>query len=226
MSDSDPATFLFADLAGFTALTEAHGDQDAAELAAQFEARVDALLADHEAELVKSIGDAVMVRCSDPGLAIRLGVRIVDEVGRHHGFPSVRVGMHTGSAVERKGDWFGAAVNLAARVSGVAAGGEVLLTRATQQAAGEIEGIDLVERGRQVLRNVTEPVELFIARGAGERSAEGLPIDPVCRMAVDPQHAVGSLRYDGREYHFCSLHCVRAFAEAPEHYATGGPRQE
>src|SRR4029453_14356216 len=101
MSDSNPATFLFADLAGFTALTEAHGDQDAAELAAQFEARVDALLADHEAELVKSIGDAVMVRCSDPGLAIRLGVRIVDEVGRQHGFPSVRVGMHTGSAVER-----------------------------------------------------------------------------------------------------------------------------
>jgi class 3 adenylate cyclase/YHS domain-containing protein len=226
MSDSNPATFLFADLAGFTALTEAHGDEDAAELVAQFEARIDALLADHEAELVKSIGDAVMVRCSDAGQAIRLGVRIVDEVGRQHGFPSVRVGMHTGSAVERHGDWFGAAVNLAARVSGVATGGEVLLTWATRQAAGEIEGIELVERGRQALRNVTDPVTLFIARTVGDLSPEGLPVDPVCRMAVDPQHAVGSLRYDGREYHFCSLHCVGAFAQAPEHYAIGGPRRE
>lgn len=220
MADSE-ATFLFADLAGFTALTEAHGDEDAAELVAQFEARVTVLLADHEAELVKSIGDAVMVRCRDPVLAIRLGVRIVDEVGRHHGFPSVRVGMHMGPALERNGDWFGATVNLAARVSGIAAGGEVLLTQATRQAAGELEGIDLEERGRRTLRNVAEPVTLYTARSAAERSAEGLPIDPVCRMAVDPQHAEGSLRYDGREYHFCSLHCAGAFAEAPERYAMG-----
>jgi adenylate cyclase len=226
MSDSNPATFLFADLAGFTALTEAHGDEDAAELVAQFEARVDSLLADHEAELVKSIGDAVMVRCRDPALAIRLGVRIVDEVCRHHGFPSVRVGMHTGPAVERNGDWFGTAVNLAARVSGVAAGGEVLLTQATRQAAAELEGIELVERGRQTLRNIADPVALYMARTAGERSAEGLPIDPVCRMAVDPKHAVGSLRYEGREYHFCSLHCARIFAEAPERHAVGGRRTD
>jgi adenylate cyclase len=214
---SEP-TFLFADLSGFTALTEAHGDEDAAELAAEFESRVDALLAEHEAEQVKAIGDAVMIRCRDAGLAVRLGLRIVGDVGRQHGFPSVRVGMHTGPAVERAGDWFGAAVNLAARVSGAAAGGEVLLTEATREAAGEVDGIDLVERGRQSLRNVSEPVMLFAAHSAGERSAQGLAIDPVCRMAVDPKHAAGSLRHDGVDYHFCSLDCVRVFTEAPERY--------
>jgi len=226
MSDSDPATFVFADLAGFTALTEAHGDEDAAELVATFDARIAEMLAGHDAELVKVIGDAVMIRCGQADFAVRLGLRIVDEVGHQHGFPSIRVGMHTGPAVKRTSDWFGAAVNLAARVSGVAGGGEVLLTQATREASGEVEGIDLVERGRQSLRNVSDPVSLFIARAAGEQSPEGLPIDPVCRMAVDPQQAVGSLRYDGLEYHFCSLNCLRAFAEAPERHATGDRRAD
>jgi adenylate cyclase len=221
MSEPEPATYLFADLSGFTALTEAHGDEDAAELAGEFEAQVAKLLADHKAEQVKVIGDAVMIRCSDAALAVRLGVRIVDGVGRQHGFPSVRVGMHTGSAVKRADDWFGAAVNLAARVSGAARGGEVLLTEATRVAAGEVEGIDLIERGRQSMKNVSEPTTLFSARPAGDRSPEGLPIDPVCRMAVDPQHAAGTLRHEGVEYHFCSLRCVRMFADAPERYATG-----
>jgi len=54
--------------------------------------------------MVKAIGDAVMIRCEDAGKAIRLGVRIVEEVGGQHGFPIVRVGMHTGPAAERDGD--------------------------------------------------------------------------------------------------------------------------
>ena len=51
-------------------------------------------------------------------------------------------------------------------------------------------------------------------------SAEGLPIDPVCRMAIDPGKGAGTLAYRGVEYHFCSLECARAFADAPEEYAT------
>ena len=49
--------------------------------------------------------------------AILLGLRITHESIRGHGAPAVRVGMHHGSAIERDGDYFGAAVNLAARVS-------------------------------------------------------------------------------------------------------------
>ncbi len=52
----------------------------------------------------------------------------------------------------------------------------------------------------------------------GEPSQD-LPIDPVCRMAVDPGQAVGSLTFQGVEYQFCSLDCVQAFSESPERYA-------
>ena len=222
-------TFLFADLSGFTALTEVHGDEQAADLAAGFFDDVRGLLAEHGAQEVNTIGDAMMIRCDSVRDAIALGLRIVREVGARHGFPSVRVGLHTGPAVERDGDWFGAAVNVAARVSAVAAGDEVLATGASAAAAGvpgggELgavpphEDVFLHPRGRRELRNVAEPVELFEASCERSRSAEGLPIDPVCRMAVDPEHAAGTLVHEGVTYHFCSLDCVRQFASAPERH--------
>jgi adenylate cyclase len=142
----------------------------------------------------------------------------VQEVGGQHGFPIIRVGMHTGPAAERDGDWFGATVNLAARISALAGGDEVVLSDATRVAAGAVEGIAVSERGRHSLRNVREPVLLFEAERDGQRTQAGLPIDPVCRMAVDPDDAAGSLRHDGVRYYFCSLQCAHSFAERPDRF--------
>ena len=215
MSD---ATFVFADIAGFTALTEAHGDEQAANLVADFCAAVRAELpqgSDH----VKTIGDAMLLRVPDPREAVLLALRITHELMRGHGAPAVRIGMHHGSAVERDGDYFGAAVNLAARVSAEAAGGEVLLTGSTAALAPVVEGVHYEPRGRHALRNVREPVELFAAVRLGETRAELLPIDPVCRMAVDPEHAPGRLLFEGTAYYFCTLSCAGEFARDPERFA-------
>jgi adenylate cyclase len=222
VSGEQEHTFLFADLAGFTALTEAHGDEQAADLAGEFVDAIRILLPEHGAEVVKCIGDAVMIRFDDAKQAIQLGVRIVNELGAHHGFPSVRVGMSTGPAVERRGDWFGGTINVAARVSGAATGGEVLLTDATREAAGSLEQIHLLPRGRRLLKNVAEPVPLYAAVAETERSAAGMPIDPVCRMAVDPDHSAGTLLHHGTRHFFCSLACASAFAEDPDRYAARG----
>lgn len=218
MSTRVVQTFLFADLAGFTATTEAHGDEEAADLVEAFCGGVRGLLAAHGAEEVKSIGDALLLRCPEAAQAIALGLGIVNDVGATHGFPMVRVGMHTGTAVERGGDWFGSTVNLASRISGAAAGGEVLLSEATARAAGDLENVELYEHGRRTFKNVAEPVVLFGAHRAGARSAAGLPIDPVCRMAIDPDHAAGTLLHEGTAYHFCSLECAGAFARDPGAY--------
>jgi adenylate cyclase len=126
--------------------------------------------------------------------------------------------MHTGPATERDGDWFGAAVNLAARISALAGGGDVVLSDATRDAAGQLQGIAVTERGRHSLRNVREPVLLFDAKPDGQRSHAGRPIDPVCRMAVDTDEAAGSLRHDGIRYYFCSPECAHSFAEHPDRY--------
>ena len=217
MADRD-AAFVFADIAGFTALTEAHGDEQAAAL-------VDGFAAAAEAELppggsrIKSIGDAVMLRVPDPGDAILLGLRMTRDVLREHGAYAVRVGLHHGPAVERDGDYFGAAVNVAARVSALAAGGEVLTTGATAALVPDLEGVLFESRGRHMLRNVAEPVEIFAALRTADVGADELPVDPVCRMSVDPDRAVGRLEYEGTVYFFCSLPCAAHFARHPERFA-------
>jgi adenylate cyclase len=205
-------------------MTEAMGDEPAAELAANFCERLESEAPDYGAEPIKRIGDAVMLRCDRAEDAIRFGLHITHEVGDRHYFPTVRVGMHTGAAIERGGDWYGSTVNLAARVSGEASGSEVLLTEATREAAGSVPGAELRERGRRALRNIAEPVLLYAARPEGDVSENRLPIDPVCRMAVNPERAAGTVIHEGARYHFCSLACLGRFAAAPARFAGGTPQ--
>jgi len=213
------ATFVFADIAGFTALTEAHGDEQAATLVADFCAAVRAKLPAGAAH-VKTIGDALMLRVPDPGEAILLSLNLTRGLLPGHGAPAVRVGLHHGPAIERDRDYFGATVNLAARVSGLASGGEVLLTGHTAALAPDLEGVFYESRGRQVLRNVREPVEVFAAVHQSESTQGQLPVDPVCRMAVDPDRAAGRLLYEGTAYFFCTLACAGDFAREPERFVT------
>jgi adenylate cyclase len=126
------ATFLFADIAGFTALTEAHGDEQALQLVEEFSNAVRAELPRVDGEYVKAVGDALMLRVPDPADAVRLGLWITRNAmsGRHA--PSVRVGANHDPAIERSGDYFGATINVAARVSALAAGGELLVTGQTR----------------------------------------------------------------------------------------------
>jgi adenylate cyclase len=212
------STFMFADIAGFTALTEAHGDEQAAALVADFCAAVNAELPASGGTQVKTIGDALMLSIPEPGAAVQLALRITHELMLGHGAPAVRVGLHHGSAVERDGDYFGAAVNLAARVSAEASGGEVLVTGATAALAPQLDGVLYEPRGRRELRNVREPVELFAAVRAGDSADAVLPCDPVCRMAVDPERAAGRLLYEDTAYFFCTLACAAEFAQQPERF--------
>ncbi|CAN5789577.1 hypothetical protein BH24ACT25_BH24ACT25_10170 [soil metagenome] len=183
-------TFLFTDLVGFTALTAAQGDDRAAEVALDFYRRVRPLLSTHRAEEVKTIGDAMMLRCEDPALAVRLGLRIVGDLEAVAGFPPVRVGMHTGPAVSREGDWYGATVNVAARLCAVAGGGEVLVSDATHEAAGRVRHVALGDRRLHWLKNLTNPVP---ARLASERPCAMTRARPL-RACLNTRIVVGEAR--------------------------------
>ncbi|HVS28957.1 MAG TPA: adenylate/guanylate cyclase domain-containing protein [Solirubrobacteraceae bacterium] len=156
-------TFIFTDLVGFTALTAEYGDERAADIAQEFYARTRRLLAEHRAEELKTLGDALMLRCDEPAFAIRLGLRIVGEIERMPGCPAVRVGMHSGTAVSREGDWYGSTVNIAARLCSAAGGGEVLVSEATLEGIGRLRGVMLEDRRLHWLKNVSEPVAAQIA---------------------------------------------------------------
>jgi adenylate cyclase len=219
-ADREPstATFLFADIAGFTALTEVHGDEQAARVVTDFCAAVTRELPAFGATHVKTIGDALMLRIPDPAQAVLLGLRIALDLLRGHLAPAVRVGLNHGPAIERDNDYFGAAVNLAARVSAAATGGEVLLTGQTAALARNVEGVRYESRGCPALRNVRDPVELVAAVRHGQTREHRFAIDPVCRIAVDPEYAAGRLVIDDTVYFFCSLACAGAFARQPERF--------
>lgn len=174
-------TFVIADLVGYTALTEAYGDEHAAELAGRFRRSVQHLLRRYDASEVKALGDGVLLRVPHAADAVRLGVRIAEEVGGRKGIPLVKVGIHTGSAVERDSDWFGGSVNTAARVVALAEGGEVLLTDATRAAAGELFEIELRDVGERRLKNVSKPVTVYRAAGVGMAQPSATVRDAVVR---------------------------------------------
>jgi adenylate cyclase len=211
------ATFAFVDLAGFSALTEVHGDEQAADLLDRFEhISRDALGADDR--LVKMIGDAAMIRFVSPRGAITGVKRLIDACMAEPAFPIPRAGLHHGAAIERSGDFVGHAVNVAARVAGQASGGQTLATTFVATAARAMN-LRVIELGCFELRNLSAPVELFEIEL--HAATDGTVIDPVCRMKVARSWAAGHLRHGEVEYLFCSLSCAALFAADPEHYAQG-----
>lgn len=148
-------TFLFADLVGFTQFTAQHGDDRAADLAVCFHEHVCRLAAELGCDVVKAIGDAVMVRSENGDAAVELAKRIL-ALADQEGFPLARVGLDTGPAIERNGDWFGSTVNTASRVAAVASAGELLMTERTRDASAGVASIELSARGRRRLKGLPE----------------------------------------------------------------------
>lgn len=207
-------TVVFADIAGFTAATDIHGDETAADLSARLAACARGALGTGD-RLVKSIGDAVMCASIEPGAAVLMVRRLLDAASAEPGFPELRVGLHHGPVVERDLDLFGGTVNIAARVTNHARAGQVLATKTVADAAARIDvGVTLL--GEFTLRNLAEAMELC-ELDLGCRSC-GIAIDPVCRMRVERDRAPGRLRHDGVEWWFCSLECAARFAGAPQIY--------
>ncbi|MDX6661172.1 MAG: adenylate cyclase [Solirubrobacteraceae bacterium] len=148
----------FADLAGYTRLTEEEGEEQALGAVERFVDAVENTLPD-DARVVKTIGDEVMVVGSDPVALTDWAVgfqTLIDER------PLPRVGIHYGETLYRDGDYYGREVNLAARVAARAAGGEVLVTRPVVDNAGS--HLEFEPIGEVRLKGFREPTALFLAR--------------------------------------------------------------
>jgi adenylate cyclase len=155
-------TLCFIDLTGFTRYTEEEGDMEALDVVESFVAGVESSLP-REATIVKTIGDEVMVVSPD---AASLTEWAVDFLGRFHQRPQPRVGIHSGDAVYRDGDYFGSQVNLAHRVVNRALAGEVLVTDRVAEAIEGRDRLGLEAIGSVSLKGFPVPTELFVVRPA------------------------------------------------------------
>ena len=114
------ATVGFADLVSFSALTNRLDDDGIGDLVEVFEGRSHDVVARRGGRLVKTLGDSVLYMAATPAEGVEIAWDIVKIIGGDARLPDVRVGLVTGPVVLRMGDVYGPAVNLAARLVGVA----------------------------------------------------------------------------------------------------------
>jgi class 3 adenylate cyclase len=135
---------LFSDLRGSTALYERVGDAAAYNIVRDHFAFLAAIVRDHDGAIVKTIGDAVMASFGDPADAVKAALAMqtnIADFNRNHGGGDrslvVKLGIHSGASVivnlNERLDYFGSTVNMAARLQGQSAGGDVVVSRAIAQ---------------------------------------------------------------------------------------------
>jgi class 3 adenylate cyclase len=150
-------TVLFCDLKDFTAYANLEGDAAAVAVIDAFMATVMRERGDH-VKLMKSLGDGVMLCYDDACQAIAAGARIIAAIHSGDG-PGVHASAHHGIAIAREGDYFGGAVNLAARLLAAAARDELIVTAAVVGATDDRFRWEPV--GTFQLRGIGDPVEGF-----------------------------------------------------------------
>lgn len=156
-------TVAFADLVGFTKLGEAVPPEELEGLANRLVEATHEVVAP-PVRFIKSIGDAVMLVSPDPVALLTAALALLEVAGADDEFPRLRIGLASGMAVNRGGDWFGSPVNLASRVTGAARPGAVLVTESVRQAVGDDAGIDWSFAGAKRLKGITDDVKVFRAR--------------------------------------------------------------
>ncbi|MGV9803321.1 adenylate cyclase regulatory domain-containing protein [Mycobacterium sp. NPDC003449] len=156
-------TIAFADIVGFTRLGEMVAPEDLERLANRLAEAAHAV-AVPPVRLIKTIGDAVMLVSTDPVALLRAVLTLVAGTETDDSFPRLRVGLATGPAVSRAGDWFGSPVNLASRVTGAARPGSVLVAASTRDAIGDDAMFSWSFAGARRLKGIKSDVKLFRAR--------------------------------------------------------------
>ena len=163
---SGTVTFLFTDLEGSTRLWEEYPDAMRASLARHDELLRGAIES-HAGHVVKTTGDgfhAAFATAHDAlEAALAAQLALTAEPWARTGPLRVRMGVHTGEAEYRDGDYYGTALNRAARVAGAAYGGQLLVSRATMELLGDgrPDGCYLLDLGEHRLRDLGRPETLL-----------------------------------------------------------------
>ena len=164
----------FADLSGYTQLTEESGDEVAAEVSLALAQLVSDIAVTHRGTTVKLLGDGALLHFADPGDAVRGALAIV-EAAPARGLPPAHVGVNAGPMLYDEGDYFGRTVNVAARIASAATAGQVYVGEALVSTVAE-DGFRLRDVGEFELKGIAKPVRIFEAvRDDSHRVLAGVP---------------------------------------------------
>src|SRR5882757_2626026 len=156
-----PVSVAFADVVGFTRLGEAVPPQDLVRVASRLAALTRSVVTE-PVQFVKTIGDAVMLVSTDAEKLILAVLDLLAAATSDQLLP-LRVGIASGQAVNRAGDWYGSPVNLASRVTSTAPAGAALMTESTRAALGGAHSISWSFEKAVHLKGIRGEIRLFRA---------------------------------------------------------------
>jgi adenylate cyclase len=157
---------VFADLSGYTMLTEESGDEEAARVSLRLAELVNEIASRHRGAVVKMLGDGVHFHFKDPHDGVMASLEIVDRV-QPAGLPPAHIGVNAGPMIYDEGDYFGRTVNIAARIASQAGTGQVFVGEDVLRHITP-SGFRLVEVGAFELKGIAEPLVLYEAVHDGD----------------------------------------------------------
>jgi adenylate cyclase len=160
-SERRPGAAAFADLSGYTRLTEEAGDDAAAHVALTLAELVSEIASMQRGTVVKMLGDGVHFHFADPRDAVLASLEIVGVVGSR-GLPPAHVGVEAGPMIYDEGDYFGRTVNVAARIASQAGPDQVYVGEGFARLVRP-DGFELREVGAFELKGISRPMTLFEA---------------------------------------------------------------
>lgn len=156
----------FADLVGFTSLSEQLSDTETAELIERFERVATDIVVGGDGRVVKMIGDEVMFN-AEPSLVAEIALSLAEAFDSPE-LPSVRVGVAVGKVVSQSGDLYGPVVNLASRATVAARPGSVLISPSLAEIVADDERYSVTPIKPHRLKGIGT-VQLSVLRRAGDR---------------------------------------------------------
>ncbi len=195
---------MFTDIEGFTYLTETKGEKYSAKIRSYHDdILVSAIESGQKGKVVKFIGDAVMAVFSEPISAVKISLDIqkqlkqFNEVNTELDDINVRIGLHLGQvALEENihADVFGRHVNRAARIEGLAAGGQVFITFPVFDSAKgwmmDDHSIGWKLHGSYHLKGIEKPAEIYEVYNKGERTPQAPQKGNRVRNSLSPAIAI------------------------------------
>jgi len=165
---SGTAVILFADIADSTALTERMGDATFRAKARKLDDALRTAIRERGGTPVegKLLGDGVLAVFTSARDAIEAALAC-GKAGDEGGLP-LHLGLHAGDVIREENNVYGGAVNIASRIAGLSAAGEVLVSETVRSLARTSAGVSFEDRGEQVLKGVGEAVRVWAVVAARE----------------------------------------------------------